>query len=54
MMENALQLAMEIVKEEKYWEEKKTNRLILTIFKELGETSPLVHKYRRMLQRILY
>jgi thioredoxin-like negative regulator of GroEL len=45
---------MEIVKEEKHWEDKKTNKLILTMFKELGENSPLVHKYRKIFQRILY
>lgn len=33
MAENALEIAMEIIKEDKNWGDKKTNQLVLAIFK---------------------
>lgn len=44
---------MEIIKEDKNWQDKKTNKLALAIFKEQGNSSPLVQKYRKVLQRLL-
>ena len=44
---------MEIVKEDKTWQDKKANKFILAVFKELGNSSPLVQKHRKAFQRLL-
>lgn len=54
LMEDSLETAMEIIKEDKNWEEKKTNKLVLEIFKDMGgNKSVVVQKYRKILQRLL-
>lgn len=54
MMEESLEVAMEIIKEDKNWMDKKTNKLVLDIFKDLGgNKSVVVQKYRKIMQRLL-
>jgi thioredoxin-like negative regulator of GroEL len=53
MSENALETAMEVIRENKSWQDKKANQLVLAIFKELGAGSPLTQKYRKIFQRLL-
>lgn len=52
-VEKALEIAMEIIKIDKNWDDKKVNKYVLSIFKELGNNSPLVQKYRKIMQRLL-
>lgn len=52
-VEKALEIAMEIIKINKNWDDKKVNKYVLSIFKELGNNSPLVQKYRKIMQRLL-
>lgn len=52
--EDALEVAMEIIKEDKAWQDKKANKLVLEIFKDLGgNKSTTVQKYRKVMQRLL-
>ena len=53
MTEDALIVALEIVKEDKNWSDKKANKFILETFKELGNGSAVVQKYRKLFQRLL-
>lgn len=53
MTEEALEVALEIVKKDKNWEDKKANKFILNKFKELGNASPITQKYRKLFQRLL-
>lgn len=52
-MDECLGTAIEIVKQDKNWHEKKANKFILAVFKELGNASPLVQKHRKVFQRLL-
>ena len=52
--EEALELALEIVKTNKNWEDQKANKFILEVFKKLGSSSPVTQKYRKLYQRYLY
>lgn len=54
MIEECLEHLLTIVKADKNWEEKKANKEILAIFKELGNSSPLTQTYRRLFQQALY
>jgi len=54
MMEESLEQLLEIIKLDKNWEDKKANKFMLAIFKELGNASPLTQKYRKLMQRLLY
>lgn len=53
-MEESLEQLLEIIKLDKNWEDKKANKFMLAIFKELGNASPLTQKYRKLMQRLLY
>lgn len=53
-MEESLNELLEIIKLDKNWEDKKANKYMLALFKELGNTSPLTQKYRKLMQRLLY
>jgi thioredoxin-like negative regulator of GroEL len=54
MIEECLEQLLAIVKIDKNWQEKKANKEILAIFKELGNSSPLTQTYRRLLQQALH
>jgi thioredoxin-like negative regulator of GroEL len=54
MIEECLEVLIEMMKADKNWEDKKANKFILAIFKELGNTSPLTQKYRKLMQRVMY
>lgn len=54
MMEESLAELLEIIKIDKNWEDKKANKFMLALFKELGNSSPLTQKYRKLMQRLLY
>jgi thioredoxin-like negative regulator of GroEL len=45
---------LNIIKVNKDWEDKKANKEMLAIFKELGNSSPLVQSYRKHMQRAMY
>ena len=53
MTGGALEVALEILKKDKNWEDRKLNKLILNKFKELGNVSPITQKYRKLFQRLL-
>lgn len=53
MIEECLNQLIAIVKMDKNWKEKKANKEILAIFKELGSSSPITQTYRRLFQRAL-
>ena len=53
MTQKALEIALEILKKDKNWEDKKVNKFILNKFKELGNVSPITQKYRKLFQRLL-
>ena len=53
-MEESLAELLEIIKIDKNWEDKKANKFMLALFKELGNSSPLTQKYRKLMQRLLY
>lgn len=54
MIEEGLEILLEIIKIDKNWEDKKANKSMLAVFKELGNTSPITQKYRKLMQRLLY
>jgi thioredoxin-like negative regulator of GroEL len=54
MMEECLEQLLAIIKLNKEWEDKKANKEMLAVFKELGNSSPLVQTYRKHLQRTMY
>jgi len=54
LMEESLNELLEIIKLDKNWEDKKANKYMLAIFKEIGNSSPLTQKYRKLMQRLLY
>lgn len=54
MIEESLEQLLAIVKADKNWQEKKANKEMLAIFKELGNTSSLTQTYRRLLQQALH
>lgn len=43
-----------IIKQNRNWEGKKANTLILGIFEKLGMSSPLTQQYRKKLSNILF
>lgn len=54
MVEESLDQLLAIIKANKEWEDKKANKEMLAIFKELGNTSPITLAYRKHLQRALH
>jgi thioredoxin-like negative regulator of GroEL len=54
MIEECLEQLVSIVKANKNWQDKKANKQILEIFKELGNSSAITQTYRRLFQQALH
>lgn len=54
MIEECLDQLISIVKANKNWQDKQANKLILEIFKELGNSSAITQTYRRLFQQALH